>query len=165
MRSPALFVFATFAMVLSLPFAGQSATGMSAMQYYVGTWSCTGGAPGEQPANATLKYTMDAGMLEQTVNVPRQGKMKSPYFSSSSEMYDAKNDRYVTTNLDNSAVWGVSYSTLSGNTEYSVDTATKDGKLGHATTVRMNNDMFKYTAYPTKSGTKPNFQATCRRSS
>ncbi len=164
MKSPALFAVATFAIVLSVSPAVQSASGMSAMQYYVGSWSCTGGPLAQPPVHAALTYTMDSGVLRQMINVPKQGKMRTAYISSSSQLYDSKTSRYLATALSNDGGWDVSSTTLSGNTERSTDLATKDGKLGHGTTVRVNNDMFTSTGYPTATATKPDFKATCRRS-
>ncbi len=73
-----LFIMAVF-IALCSPVAGRSATGESALKYYVGTWSCTGGPTAQKPVHATVTYTMNSGMLENTVNVSPQGNMKTAY--------------------------------------------------------------------------------------
>ncbi len=158
MKIAALFAFvaASFAMVISVP--AQSATGMTAMQYYVGNWSCTGGVVGKQPGHATLKYTMSGNVLQQWIQAPKG------YVQSGSTMYDSKNGRYVNASVANDSTWDVSYTTISGNTETAVDHANTDGKLGRGITVRSSSTSFTYTGYPAVSGGAANFKATCQRS-
>ncbi len=137
---------------------------MNAMQYYVGTWACSGGTPGEKPGPATLVYTMTDGVLHQMVTAPMTGKMKQPYAQSDAETYDARNNRYVDAGMANSGRWWVGYTTLNGNTENSVDHMASNGKLGHGVTVRTSSTAFTFTGYPTLSGGKPDFKATCHKS-
>lgn len=157
-------VFAAAILALVVPLTAQSATGMNAMQYYVGTWACSGGTPGEKPGPATLVYTMTDGVLHQMVTAPMTGKMKQPYAQSDAETYDARNNRYVDAGMANSGRWWVGYTTLNGNTENSVDHMASNGKLGHGVTVRTSSTAFTFTGYPTLSGGKPDFKATCHKS-
>ena len=76
-----LALLALFA-IAALPAAAQSGAGTSALQYYVGTWSCMGGPPGQPPSKATITYTLDSGILRQTIDAPMQGRMKKAYMSS-----------------------------------------------------------------------------------
>jgi hypothetical protein len=153
----ALFGFAAALLGVSVTVPVRSATGMAAMQYYVGTWSCTGGAVGKPPGHASLKYTMNGDVLQAWVQAPKG------YVESSSTTYDSKNDRYVDAGVANDSTWYVTYRTISGNMETSVDHATADGKLGHGTTVRAGSANFTYTGYPTVSGGKADFKATCQK--
>jgi hypothetical protein len=156
-------VFSILALALVAPAGAQPAAGMAAMQYYVGTWSCLAGPPGQPPQKATATYTADSGILRQWVSVPAQGKMTKAYALASSLTYDAKNQRYVSDSLDNTNSWGVSYVTMTGNTEHWMDHATSDGKLGHATLVRTNKNSFALTGYSTPTGTKADFHVACTR--
>jgi len=153
---------ASLALTFALP--ARAATGMSGMQYYVGTWSCTGGTIGKKPTQATLTYVMNGDVLQQWLRVPHSQTMKVPYVQSSSMTYDSKNDRYVDTGVANDGSWFVNYTTLSGNTETSVDHAVSSGKLGRGVTVRTSSTAFSYTGYPTTSGGKADFKATCQKS-
>jgi hypothetical protein len=146
---------ASLALMITLP--ARSATGMAAMQYYVGTWSCTGGSVGKPPGHATLKYTMNGDVLQAWIQAPKG------YVESSATTYDSKNDRYVDAGVANDSTWFVTYRTISGNTETSVDHATTDGKLGHGITVRTGSANFTYAGYPTASGGKADFKATCQK--
>jgi hypothetical protein len=136
----------------------RSATGMAAMQYYVGTWSCTGGATDKQPFHFTVRYTMNAGILQIWAQVPKG------YVQSSSLRYDSKNDRYVEVAVANDNTWFVAYRTISGNTETSVDHVTSDGKLGRLVTVRISRTRYTSTIYPGLSGGKALLRWTCQRS-
>ena len=159
----ALFVLA---LVSAAPAAAQPATGMAAMQYYVGTWSCQAGPPGSPPSTATATFTLDSGVLHEWVLVPPQGKMTTPYALSIATAYDQKNARYVQTEVDSLSDWSVSYATpWTGNTEQWTDQATHDNKPGHSQTVRTNQNSFSFTAYPTPSSMQVVFQGTCNRSS
>ena len=114
---------------------------------------------------ATLTYTMDSGILHQTIDAPMQGKMKKAYMSSSSTTYDAKNARFISAGVSNDPGAYTSMWTLAGNVETGRDLWTSDGKPGHSKTVRNSSSMFTYTGYPSMTASKPNFEATCRRSS
>jgi hypothetical protein len=161
-----VLVLCAFVVAFAAPAAAQPAAGMGAMQYYVGTWACLGGPVGVPPQKATLTYTIDSAVLRQWVAVPAQGKMKTPYAVSFDTTYDAKKGRYVSTSLDNLAAWSVSVAKpWTGSTERWTDIATNDGKLGHGTVVRTDENDFVYTGYPTVTSTKPNFKVTCKRSS
>jgi hypothetical protein len=155
-----MFVAATVA-----PAAAQAPGGMGAMQYYVGAWACTGGAPGEQPSNATATYTIENGILRDSVVVSQQGKMTAPYQLIILTTFDAKNNRYVQTQLDTQPSWSVSFAKpFTGNTEEWSDNVTYDGKLGHAQVVRTDHNTFTINGYFTMSEAKPDFSVTCRRS-
>jgi hypothetical protein len=157
-------VLLALAAIVAVPAGAQSATGMAGMQYYVGTWSCTGGPIGQKPANATLTYTLDDGVLRQWVNVTATGNMKKPYVLNATTTYDAKNGRYVQVGLDSDAAWWVSYAKpWTGNTESWTDHSTSSGKLGKSETVRTSQNAFTFTGYATISATKPNFHVACRR--
>jgi hypothetical protein len=158
LKIAALIAFVATSLALAVALPARSATGMAAMQYYVGSWSCTGGTIGKKMLHASLKYTMDGDILQNWIHV------SDGYVQSGSISYDSKNDRYVNAGVANDNTWFVNYMTLSGNTETSVDHATADGKLGHGVTVRTSNTSFTYTGYPTVSGGNPNFKASCQKS-
>jgi len=152
--------------VLAAPAGAQSTTGMGAMQYYVGNWSCIGGPSVSPPVKATSTYVADVGVLRQWTSVPKQGKMRAAYAFSAAVTYDAGRRRYVQTSLDNNAGWGVSVAkSWSGNTELWRDLATDDGKLGRGKVVRTSRNAFTFTGFATPTTTKPNFTVTCKRSS
>lgn len=132
------------------------------MQYYVGSWACTGGMPGKAQNHATLSYTMDDGMLREWIVVPVQSGQKTPFGQELLTTYDASHGRFVQVYMDSAGEWGVTYVTLNGNTETGVDHATSSGHLGHGMTKRMGST-FTYTGYPTLTSTTPNFKATCHR--
>jgi hypothetical protein len=154
------------ALAVVVPAGAHAATGMAAMQYYVGSWSCTAGDVGQTPSKATATYTLDSGVLHGFVLVPAQGKMTKPYAFSAATTYDSKNDRYVQTTLDNLSVWSVAYAKpWTGNTEMWMDHASSSGKLTHGTTVRTNTNSFSFAGYPTLTSSTPNFKGSCTRSS
>jgi hypothetical protein len=163
MRFLALFAFVAAAVT---PAGAQTPGGMAAMQYYVGAWACTaGGAPGEAPSNATATYVIENGILRDSVVVPPQGKMTAPYQLTILTTFDAKNNRYVQTQLDNQPSWSVSFAKpFTGNTEEWVDNVTADGKLGHVEVVRTDQNTFTIDGYSTMSQAKPDFNVTCHRS-
>ncbi len=154
------------AVAVGAPAAAQSATGMGALQYYVGTWSCEAGTVGQPATKATATYALDSGVLRGWIVVPAQGKMTKPYSFSSATSYDAKDGRYVQSTLDNDAVWSVSFAKpWTGETELWIDHTTSNGKLTHGETVRTSATAFSFSSYPTLTSTKANFKGTCTRSS
>ena len=149
---------------IAVPISAQSATGMSAEQYYVGSWSCVGGDTGQKPTNARLTYTIDSNLMHNRVVVPPSGKMTQPYVLNILTTYDGKHGRFVQTGLDNGAVSWTSYAKpFDGTTETWTDQFNTSGKLGRSVTERVNHSTFTITNYDL-NGTKPTFKATCNRS-
>jgi hypothetical protein len=153
------------AVAFAAPANAQTTTGMGAMQYYVGTWSCVAAQTGQPTVNATATYVADSGVLRSWVVVPVQGQMKGPYALSSTTTYDAQNSRYVQTSLDNGASWDVSTAKpWTGTTEQWADLSTS-GKPGRAEVVRTDSNTFTLSGYETPTSPAPNFKVTCKRSS
>ena len=141
MRSFALVALFTCIAAASVPAAAQTPSGMAAMQYYVGTWACS--AAGEPDSNSTSTYSIENGIMNESVVVPAQGKLTAPYQLTIAMTFDAKNDRYVKTLLDNQATWSVSFAKpFTGNVEEWADNVTNDGKLGHTEIVRTDRNAF-----------------------
>ncbi len=160
MRFLLLFAFVAAAVA---PAGAQTPGGMAAMQYYVGTWACT--ADGEPDSNATATYAIENGVMRDSVVVPPQGKVTAPYQLAIVTVFDAKNNRYVQTSLDNQAMWAVSFAKpFAGNTEEWVNNVTDGGKLGHVEVVRTDRNAFDITGYSTMSQATPDFKVTCHRS-
>jgi hypothetical protein len=150
-------------LVAALGAPANAAGGMSSLEYYVGSWTCVAGNVGEKPVNATVEYTMNAGVLREWVLVPVQGKMKSPYGLSIVQSWDAKHGRYVSASNDNMGGWSVSYAKpWSGNTEEWVDHASAITP-GHSTTVRDSANAFHFMSYPTTTSMKANFKGSCKK--
>ncbi len=151
------------ALITAAPVGAQTAGGMSAMGYYVGSWTCVGGPVGSPPATATVTDVMSGGVLNGSVSIPVQAGMKAPYSASFATSYDGKS-RYIQTFVDNYGTWSVSYAPpWTGNTEQWTDLTTSDGKPGHGEAVRTDNDHYTYTGYGTPTGTTPNFKIACQR--
>lgn len=160
MRFLVLFAFIVAAVA---PASAQTTDGMAAMQYYVGTWTCS--AAGEPDSNSTATYAIENGVLRDSVLVPAQGKMTTPYQLAIATAFDEKSNRYVQTSLDNQATWAVSFAKpFSGKTEEWVNSATSDGKLGRVQVVRTDQNDFDIIGYSTMTQAKPDFKVTCHRS-
>lgn len=161
MRLLVLFALIAAAVV---PAGAQTPGGMAAMQYYVGRWACA--AAGEPDSNATATYAMENGVMHDSVVVPPQGKMTAAYQLAIVTTFDAKNNRYVQTSLDNQGMWAVSFAKpFTGNAEEWTDNVTYNGKLGHVEVVRADQNTFSISGYSTMSQTKPDYTVTCHRSS
>lgn len=162
MKTIVLFVV----LAVAAPMSAQSASGMAAMQYYVGSWSCTGGMTSDPPTHASVTYTMDNGILRQWVAVAPSGKMTQPYYIAFALSYDAKHQRYSQTGLDSlGSWWASSAKPFTGNTEHWTDTASSSGKLGWGESVRVNQNTNTYTGYESMASKTPNFKVTCTRNS
>jgi hypothetical protein len=158
-------VFLTATVALTMPVAAQSATGMDALQYYVGTWTCTGGNVGTPSQTATVTFTLDSGILREWIVVAAQGNMKNPYAISAAFSYDSKNDRFAQAGTDSISEWWVSYAKpWTGDTEDWTDQQNSTGKLGRSQIVRSAQDTYVYTGWETVTAPNPNFKVTCQRS-
>lgn len=147
------------------PAAAQAPEGMNAMGYYVGSWTCAGGPVGVPPANATVTAAMNGGVLNSSVSVPVQPGMTQALNVTFAISYDGKG-RYTQTMIDSSGEWAVSSAPAwTGNTEQWTDVASSDGKLGHGTIVRTDNDHYTFTSYGAPTGGMPVFKTACQRQS
>lgn len=154
-----------FALVSVAPAGAQTPDGMSAMSYYVGSWTCVGGPVGAPPANATIAAVMNGGVLNSSVTVPTQPGMQQALNVTFAISYDGKG-HYAQTTLDSTGAWSISSApTWTGNTEQWTDVASSDGKLGHGTVVRADNDHYTFMGYSTPTGTTPAFKTVCQRQS
>jgi hypothetical protein len=155
-KNTAVLVLIAASLTLTVALPVRSATGMEAMQYYVGTWSCTGGIIGKRPFHFTVRYAMNGGVL-------RSWLSSNGYIQSSSLTYDSKNHRYINAAVANDGTWFVAYATISGTTEISIDHVTSEGKLGRLIIVRTSNTRFASTGYPSVSDGKAFLKANCRK--
>lgn len=158
-------IFLGTSVAFTLPVATQSATGMDALQYYVGNWTCTGGNIGSPPQTATVSFTLDSGILREWIEVAAQGTMKNPYAISAAFSYDSKSDRFAQAGTDSISEWWVSYAKpWTGDTEDWADQQNSTGKLGRSQIVRSAHDTYVYTGWETMTAPNPNFKVTCQRS-
>jgi hypothetical protein len=157
-----LLVVCFFILATVAPASAQTTGGMAALQYYVGTWTCA--AAGEPDSHAKATYAIENGVMRDSVVVPPQGKMSVAYQLAIVTTFDAKNDRYVQTSLDNQGTWAVSFAKpFTGTTEDWVNDVTSDGKLGHVKIVRTDRNTFDIVGYSTVSQTKPDYTVVCNR--
>ena len=163
MKNLAAFIVLTAALVVSA--AAQETTGMSAMQYYVGTWSCVARPMSGPPLSFTATNRIDLGIMRQWFTVAPHWKMTAPEGYTATMTYDSQNRRYVETQLHYDATWQISSAKpWSGNIERWTDIASSDGKLSHVKFTRINKRAYNFAAYPTLTATTPYISGSCRRS-
>jgi len=155
--------FLAILLVMAAPAVAQPTSGMSALQYYVGSWACLGGPTSHPPVNASVTYVLERGVLHDSV-VVAQGKMHPAYFEIGATSYDSKLQRFAQSWLGSDGNWEVvTAKPWHGNTEIWYDQSTDDGKLGHRRVDRTDQNDYTFTTFgPT--GTKPVFKAVCKRS-
>jgi hypothetical protein len=156
--------FLAVLLVMAAPAGAQPMSGMSAFQYYAGSWACRGGPTSHPPVNASVTYVLERGVLRDSVSVAKQGKVDAAYFEIGATSYDSKLQRFAESSLGSDGNWDVATAKpWKGNTEIWYDRSTDDGKLGHSLVVRTDQNDYTFTGFgPT--GTKPTFKAVCKRS-
>jgi hypothetical protein len=104
-----VFLLPLLLLVCVGPAEAQTPSGMSAMHYFVDTWTCAAGTV-KNPTLYKIAITFEADseiMREwDAVQIPGQ---TAPYSISKSIVWDAKNGRWVQTQVDNMGQWRVSY--------------------------------------------------------
>jgi len=139
-------------------------TGMEAMTYFVGTWTCKATPAGIPALDVSVKFTMDSGILREWDEVWLPGQ-SVPITISKSISYDARNGRWVQVQVDREGAWIVStLKPWTGNTEEWLDEASSDGKLGRTETIRTSANEFGFRGYSNPANTKPQLDGTCKRS-
>jgi hypothetical protein len=87
------------------------------------------------------------------------------YSISKSIAWDAKNSRWVQTQVDNQGQCRVSYlKPWTGNTEEWLDHSSSDGKLGRDETVRTGANEFGFCSYASPSDATASMVGKCLRS-
>lgn len=143
--------------------AAQPTGGMAAMQYFVGTWACKVTPIGGGSLDVSLKFVMDSGILREWDEVRVPGR-PTPYTISKSISFDARNGRWVQTQVDGEGAWIVSYlKPWTGNTEAWLDEAAFGGKLGRDETIRTNANTFGFRRYANPANKKPDLEGICTR--
>jgi hypothetical protein len=146
------------------PACVRAASGAAALHYYVGTWSCQAGIIGKPAVKSTVTYTFNSGLLHEWVDVPPQGKMTKPYLNSIAISYDSEKGRYVQTGTDNEGSWWVSFAEpWTGNTERWTNHVASDNRIRRYQWVRVSQNTYSFTEYPSLSATTPDFKGTCGR--
>ena len=164
MRALSLSICALL-VIAPLSASAETATGMTAMQYYAGTWNCMGGPAGTPPMPATLvaAYETGNGVMRQTLDVPATATFPGVK-STTLVSWEAKNNMFVSVALDDRGGWNVSRApAFTGNKELWADVATDDGKIGRSEIDRVDQNDYIYTAYATPTITAPRLRATCKR--
>jgi len=122
------------------------------MRYFVGTWARSAGTAKNQALyKIKISFEADTEIMREwdAVEIPGQ---TVPYSISKSIVWDAKNVRWVQTQVDNVGQWRVSYlKPWTGNTEEWLDQSSSDGKLGRDETVRTGVNDFAFNSYAVPS--------------
>jgi hypothetical protein len=154
----------SFALLFTLALAGSpvfaaseptSATGpMSAMNYFIGSWNCTGGPVGQPAGKAVVAYEMELGgdIVQESLDVAAMGK--NPGFRDlGSIAYDAKKHRFSSAGVDSMGGWGVSWSAgWKGDTITWTDIATADGDLGRIVATKAGATAYDLLGYSKVKG-------------
>lgn len=161
------FITAILFAALALAAAAATDPGVAALQYYVGTWTCSEGEIGQpsSTSTSTATFTMQSGVLNETMVVPPQGKMTSPYVMTTSYSFDAKNQRFVRVSLDSLAEYWIAYGKMTNDGESWTDQQSNAGDLSRSDTQRSGRDGYTITGYSSLAATKPSYTFSCRRSS
>jgi hypothetical protein len=167
LRFRAVLGFSVLAGALTIAASAQ-ATGMDAMRYYLGTWTCKG-APTEASATVsvgTATFTLQNGVLHEHLVIPPTVDQTTAYTLNVRTTYDAAKQRYVSASMDDHENWTVAYAPpfLGGKLEHWTDHQTSSGNLGRKEVIRYNQNAFAAFSFSsTDRKAKPKFRSICRR--
>lgn len=170
MRLRTVLGFSVLAWSLTIAASAQ-ATGMDAMRYYVGTWTCKGAPQTDKGfsgdvSTGTATYTLQSGTLHERLLIPAKGDQMKPYTLNVTTTYDAAKERYVSASVDSNENWSVMYAPpiRAGKFERWTDHQTSSGKQGRKDVIRYNQAMFATFSFPTtQRGGQPDFRSFCHR--
>jgi hypothetical protein len=151
--------------------ASAQATGMDALHYYVGTWTCKGAPQNEQGfsedvSTGTATYTLENGVLHERLVIPAKGAQTKAYTLNVRTTYDAAKERYVSASVDSNENWSVMYAPpfLGDKLEHWTDHQTSSGKQGRSDVIRYTQTMFATFSFPTtQRGARADFRSFCHR--
>jgi hypothetical protein len=152
--------------------ASAQATGVDALRYYVGTWTCKGAPVTERGfsgdvSTGTATFTLQGGTLHEHLMIPPKGDQTKPYSLNVTTTYDAAKERYVAASVDSDENWSVMYAPpFQGNKlEHWTDHQTSSGKHGRKDVIRYTQTMFATFSFPTTAGqgARPDFRSFCHR--
>jgi len=131
-----------------------AATGpLSAMNYFIGSWNCTGGPVGPPPGKATILYEVETGnIIQESIDVAPAGKSPGIHYLTAYS-YDAKKHRIYAAGVDAMGGWGVSWTAgWKGDVLAWTDVVTSDGDLGRGTITKAGATAYNILAYAKVKG-------------
>jgi len=141
-----------------------AATGpLGAMNYFAGSWNCTGGMLGKPAGKAVVSFELELGSIyQESVDVAAMDKQPAYHFLGS-VAYDAKKHRLIGAGIDQMGSWGVSWTAgWVGNVLTWRDIVTADGDLGREVITKSGAATYDDVGYAKVSGVeKAVFKAHC----
>jgi hypothetical protein len=164
--------FSVLAAAFTISASAQQATGMDAMRYYVGSWTCKG-APVEEKgfsgtvSDGTATFILQNGTLHERLVIPPKDNQTKTYTLNVTTTYNAAKHRYVSASVDSNENWSVMYAPPfegGGKLEHWTDHQTSGGDLGRKDVVRYSQNMFAAMSFPSLDrGARPDFRSFCHR--
>lgn len=150
---------------LALPTFAASADPMTPFNYYAGGWSCSEGMIGGSMHKSIWTFLLKDGLMFQSVVIPKQGDMSAPYVENATFAYDAKNGRYVETEMDNTSAWYVSIAKPDSSSTIRWRDIASSARPERWDMTPVDANEFIVNSYPSVTAEKPNYRALCKRAS
>jgi hypothetical protein len=161
---PSVAMLASLALTfVALPVRAATVNPMLPFAFYVGTWSCSDGVIGGPTHEGTWTFTMRGDLMYELILIPKQGNLSSPSVTNATFAFDTKNNRYVETEMDDTAAWYVSIAKPGWNNTISWRDISSWKQPAHWEMSRIDSDHFMVEAFPTATATKPNYRGVCKR--
>lgn len=138
---------------------------MTRFSYYAGEWSCSEGTIGGSAHKSMWTFLLKDGLMFQSVVIPQQGDMSAPYVDNATFAYDAKNGRYVETEMDNTSTWYVSIAKPDTSGTIRWRDIASSAQPGRWDMIPVDADEFIINSHPSVNAEKPDYRAICRRAS
>jgi len=136
---------------------------MAPLGFYVGTWSCVDGPIGRGTHKGTWTFEMRSGVMFESIIIPKQRDVPYPSVTNATFAFDQKNNRYVETEMDNTAAWYVSVAKPDWKNVISWKDIASWTQLSHWDMARLDLNHFMVVAYPTATAIRPNYKGVCKR--
>jgi hypothetical protein len=136
---------------------------MAIFEPYVGTWSCAEHIDGQPDRVSLFRFVLDPALLRETIFVPKSKLAPSGEVTNATFAFDAKNRRYVETEMGGNAVWYVSTAPAPTDGAFHWTDIAAAVPLSHWNITVPRHGTFTIEAYDKARDKTPNYRAACQR--
>jgi hypothetical protein len=161
---PSVAMLASLALAfVASPVRAAAVDPMLPLAFYIGTWSCSDGLIGHPTHQGTWTFAMRGGLMYELILIPKQGDLSSTAVTNATFAFDTKNNRYVETEMDNTAAWYVSIAKPGWKNTIGWTDISSWTQPAHWEMSRIDGNHFMVEAFPTATATKPDYRGVCKR--
>jgi hypothetical protein len=157
-------VLAILALCLAAEPAGAAPDGpIAVFAPYAGSWACAEHTDGQPDRVSLFRFALDPALLRETIFVPKSKLLPRSDVINATFAFDARNHRYVETEMGGDAVWYVSAAPAPTDGVFRWTDIAAATQLSHWNMTLPEHGAFTIEAYNKPADKTPNYRAAFKR--